>query len=364
MSEHELLNWLARWGRRLLSRPQATLIDDAAAGAAPGSARLSDIEHVVILMQENRSFDHYFGTMSAVRGFSDPAVVTEDVGGARHPIFDQFGYRPGHGPDPSGFLQPFRLVSDPPLRDGQTTNDISHDWPTQHRSWNEGKLDRFVAAHLAADGTENGPLTMGYYTRQDLAFYYARADAFTVCDAYFSSVIGPTDPNRIMAISGTIDPDGKAGGPVVETFFDRIPHYGTLGWETMPQRLQAAGISWRVYNHPLSELALSPLPYFKAFADPFSVTGAELFSRGLAPSLDDFAEDVAGGRLPAVSWLMPPLAQCEHPAAPPEYGEHFIGQVLQTLVASPAVWAQTVLFIVHDENGGFFDHVPPPAAPA
>ena len=206
--------------------------------------------------------------MSAVRGFSDPAVPTEDVGGVRHPIFDQFGYRPGRGVDPSGFLQPFRLVSDPPLRDGQTTNDISHDWPTQHRSWNGGKLDSFITSHLATDGSENGPVTMGYFTRTELAFYYALADAFTVCDAYFSSVIGPTDPNRIMAVSGTIDPDGKAGGPVVETFFDRIPHYGTLGWETMPERLQAAGISWRVYNHPLSELALSPLPYFNGLRRP------------------------------------------------------------------------------------------------
>jgi phospholipase C len=365
VSEHEIASWLTRWGRRLLGRSQAKLIDDAAAGAAPGAARLRDIEHVVILMQENRSFDHYFGTMSAVRGYSDPRVLTREAGGALRPIFDQFGYRPGAaGPDPSGYLQPFHLVSDPPLRNGEATNDISHDWPTQHRSWHDGKLDQFVTAHLAADGTENGFLTMAYFMRQDLAFYYALADAFTVCDGYFSSVMGPTDPNRIMSVSGTIDPDGRAGGPVVETFFDRIPHYGKLGWETMPERLQAAGISWKVYNHPLAELALSPLPYFKAFADPFSVTGAELVGRGLTPTLDDFGDDVAAGRLPAVSWLTSPLAQCEHPAAPPEYGEHFIQQVLQTLVAHPDVWAQTVLFITHDENGGFFDHVPPPTAAA
>jgi phospholipase C len=316
VSEHEVTSWLARWWRRLLPRSQARLIDEAAATAAPGAARLGDIEHVVILMQENRSFDQYFGTMSAVRGFSDPRAAVRDVGGTRYPVFDQFGYRPGGGPDPSGYLQPFRLVSDPPVKDGQTTNDIAHDWPTQHRSWHDGQLDQFVTAHLATDGAENGPLTMGYYTRQDLAFYYALADAFTVCDGYFSSVMGPTDPNRVMAISGTIDPDGKAGGPVVETYFDRIPHYGTLSFETMPERLQAAGISWKVYNHPLAELALSPLPYFKAFTDPFSVTGFELTSRALDPSLDDFSDDVAAGRLPAVSWLIPPLAQCEHPPRP------------------------------------------------
>jgi phospholipase C len=151
---------------------------------------------------------------------------------------------------------------------------------------------------------------------------------------------------------------------VVETYFDRIAHYGKLGWETMPERLQAAGISWKVYNHPLAELALSPLPYFKAFTDPFSVTGFELTSRALAPSWpDDFTDDVAAGRLPEVSWLIPPLAQCEHPAAPPEYGEYLTSQVLQTLVANPDVWATTALFITYDENGGFFDHVAPPTAP-
>ena len=151
---------------------------------------------------------------------------------------------------------------------------------------------------------------------------------------------------------------------MVETFGDRIAEYGKLRWETMPERLQAAGVSWKVYNHPLAELAFSPLPFFKAFADPFSVTGLELTRKALAPSWpDDFEHDVASGELPAVSWLIPPLAQSEHPAAPPEYGEHYIQQILRTLVSNPDVWAQTVMFVVHDENGGFFDHVPPVTAP-
>ncbi len=355
-------SWLGR-ARAWLSREQHALIERAAAATAPGSARLSDIEHVVILMQENRSFDHYFGTLSGVRGFSDPAAVRRDIGGRQYPIFDQFGYQPGTGPEPNGYLQPFRLLSDPPLRDGQATNDISHTWGTQHRSWNRGKLDGFVHAHLAADGTRNGPLTMGHFTRQDLPFYYALADAFTICDGYHASVIGPTDPNRIMAMSATIDPDGEAGGPVLETYTDRVAHYGQLRWETMPERLQAAGVSWKVYNHPLAELALSPLPYFKSFTDPFSVTGIELASRALAPGLDGFADDAAAGRLPAVSWIIPPLAQCEHPAAPPEYGENFVQQTLATLTARPDVWERTALFVVYDENGGFFDHVPPVTAP-
>ncbi len=252
-----------------LTDAQARLLDEATAADA-GSARLNDIEHVIILMQENRSFDHYFGTMSGVRGFSDPDALPG--------VFDQAD---PHGP--GGVLQPFRLWSDPPSRDGQSLNDISHTWPTQHLSWNHGKLDAFVTAHLAANGPEDGPVTMGYYTRADLPFYYALADAFTVCDGYFSSVLGPTDSNRVMAMSGTIDPDGVAGGPVLETYIERVTHYGKLRWETMPERLLEAGVSWKVYSPRLAELALSPLPYFKAFADPLSVRGVELVARVLRP---------------------------------------------------------------------------------
>ena len=216
-------------------------------------------------------------------------------------------------------------------------------------------MDRFVATHVEIDGAENGPVTMGYYTRADLPFYYALADAFTICDGYFGSVIGSTDPNRLMGISASIDPDGVAGGPVVDPFNGRVAEYGKLTWETMPQRLQAAGVSWKVYSDPLGGLVLSPLPYFKAFTDPFSVTGMELVGRGLSPRYPQtFAEDIREGTLPSVSWIVPPLAQCEHPAAPPGYGECLVHSVLSTLVSNPSVWAQIVLFVVHDENGGFF----------
>ncbi|MBC3839730.1 phospholipase [Streptacidiphilus sp. 4-A2] len=354
-------------GGSALGRPsakQSRLIDTlltAASGSAPG---LGDIQHVVVLMQENRSFDHYFGTLSGVRGFSDPNVPVRSVGGSSYPVFDQFGFQPGVGAGSSGYLQPFHLLSDPPLEDGQTTNDIDHSWATQHLSWNGGAMDSFITSHLAADGATNGPVTMGYYTRQDLAFYYALADAFTVCDGYFCSVLGPTDPNRLMLMSASIDPEGINGGPVVETFSDRLAEYGKLSWETMPERLLAAGVSWKVYNDPIGLLALNPLPYFKNYNDPLSITGLELIGRGLTPTYPgNFQSDVANGTLPAVSWIIPPVAECEHPAAPPQYGEYFVQEVLATLVSNPEVWAQTAVFIVYDENGGFFDHVVPPTAP-
>ncbi len=129
-----------------LTGAQSRLIDEAAAASA-GPASLSDIQHVVILMQENRSFDHYFGTLSGVRGFSDPHVLSQVVGGQAP------GLRPVRLPAGEG-SRPVRLpaavppVSDPPLRNGQTTNDITHAWATQHHSWNGGAMDEFVATHV------------------------------------------------------------------------------------------------------------------------------------------------------------------------------------------------------------------------
>ncbi|HEY3735715.1 MAG TPA: alkaline phosphatase family protein, partial [Streptosporangiaceae bacterium] len=340
---------------------QARLLDKVTASAT-GAASLSDIKHIVILMQENRSFDHYFGTLSGVRGFSDPDVLTNANG---TPVFDQYGYQPGAGPSAAGFTQPFNLLNNPPTENGSDTNDIDHSWAGQHNSWNGGKMDSFITSHLATDGAANGPVTMGYFTRSELSFYYALADAFTICDGYHCSVLGPTDPNRLMWISASIDPNGTNGGPVVETFSDRPAEYGKLTWPTMPEALLEAGVSWKVYNDPLGLIGLSPLPYFKNYNDPLSITGLELIANALTPTYPaSFAADVAAGTLPSVSWIMSPLAECEHPAAPPEYGEYFVQQVLNTLVSNPEVWAQTVMFVVYDENGGFFDHVPPPTAPA
>ena len=154
-----------------LTGEQARLLDELTASAA-GSASLSDVKHIVILMQENRSFDHYFGTLSGARGFSDPSVPRNANG---TPVFDQYGYQPGAGPSAAGYLQPFHLRNNPPGENGEDTNDIAHDWVTQHHAWNGGRLDSFVTAHLAADGAANGPVTMGYFTRSELAFYYALA---------------------------------------------------------------------------------------------------------------------------------------------------------------------------------------------
>jgi phospholipase C len=335
---------------------QARLVDKLTAGAAPSAASLSDIKHIVILMQENRSFDHYFGTLSGVAGFSDPNALPG--------VFDQHGYQPGAGVSASGYTQPFNLENKPPTENGYDTNDIDHSWTGQHDSWNGGKMDSFITSHLATDGNANGPVTMGYFTRSELSFYYALADAFTICDGYHCSVLGPTDPNRLMAMSASIDPAGAHGGPVITTASNRVGMTGKLNWETMPEALLKAGVSWKVYGDATGRLGLDVLSYFKNYTNPFSLTGIELIAKALTPTYPgNFQSDVKSGALPSVSWILPPLAECEHPAAPPEWGEYLVQQILNILVSNPAVWAQTVFIVNYDENGGFFDHVPP-AVPA
>ncbi|MBO0803351.1 MAG: phospholipase [Nocardiopsaceae bacterium] len=338
---------------------QARLLDKVTA-ATTSNASLSDVKHIVILMQENRSFDHYFGTLSGIRGFSDPGVLANPKGGT---VFDQYGYQPGTGVDANGYTQPFNLKNNPPTENGYDTNDIDHSWGGQHASWNHGAMDSFMTSHLSTDGDANGPVTMGYYTRAELPFYHALADAFTICDGYHCSVLGPTDPNRLYSYSASIDPAGTHGGPVLTTATDRAAMTGTLSWKTMPEALLEAGVSWKVYNDPTGLLGLGVLSYFKNYTSP-SVTGLELAARALTPTYPgNFASDVENGTLPSVSWIVPPLYECEHPAAPPEWGEYLVQHILNTLAANPDVWAQTVFIVNYDENGGFFDHVPPATPP-
>ena len=320
------------------------LIEAAAATGCPRGATLSDIEHVVILIQENRSFDHYFGTYRGVVGFDDHRAD-------RLGVFAQ-SYPANRTRPPLGRLLPFHL--DTTHTNAECTNDLTHDWGPQHRFWNGGRNDSFVSEHERVDGPSFGTITMGYYERSDLPFHYAVADAFTICDHYYCSVFGPTYPNRLYSMSGTIDPDGRAGGPVVAN--PSTPYI--YSWETMPERLQDAGVSWKVYSQADSNNNV--LPFFKQYRDP----ATPIARNGLTPTWPaDFKADVAAGRLPQVSWVLAPMSYDEHPPAPPGWGAWVQSQVLSTLVSNPEIWERTVLFIAYDENGGFFDHVPPPVAP-
>ncbi|HEV7680259.1 MAG TPA: alkaline phosphatase family protein [Candidatus Dormibacteraeota bacterium] len=318
---------------------------------------LKDIEHVVILIQENRSFDHYFGTHPGVLGFSDRHALRLPDGA---PVFMQ--PNPANVSDaPVGRLLPFRLDTStpPPAPNGTCTEDVTHSWGAQHACWNGGRMDGFARVHLAADDPY-GAATMGYYTREDVPFYRAVADAFTLCDRYFCSVLGPTDPNRLYAMTASIDADGRHGGPVTSN--PGMSQYGSLSWTTYAERLQAAGVSWKQYSDPeLQATSSNVLQLFAAYQSPSS----ELFARGVLPTYpEDFARDVLSGQLPQVSWLQINDVWSDHPPDAPGLGEDALHQLLMVLTARPDVWAKTLLLVTWDENGGFFDHVAPPVSAA
>jgi phospholipase C len=173
-------------------------------------------------------------------------------------------------------------------------------------------------------------------------------------------VIGPTDPNRLYSLTATIDPEGKNGGPSLTTLVtNREQEFGKFTWTTYPEQLQAAGISWKIYSTPDGDYGDDVLPYFKAYQ-----TNPQLAANAFGPQFpSDFLADCAAGTLPQVSWVLCSLVQSEHPPAPVSYGEVALAEILDALTGNPALWAKSALFATYDENGGFFDHVPPPVAP-
>ncbi|MDT4982305.1 MAG: phospholipase [Pseudonocardiales bacterium] len=334
----------------------------ARAAAIEGNHRtrsIRDVEHVVVLMQENRSFDHYFGTMRGVRGYGDPHAVTLPTGKS---VF--------HQPSGTGEVLPFH----PDINDLGLAflEDLDHGWDNGHHVLNHGLYDQWVPNKTAA--------TMAYLTRRDIPFHYALADAFTVCDAYHCSLVGPTDPNRYYMWTGSTGGAGTGGGPVIAN--DEIGY----SWTTYPERLQRAGVSWKIYQDAGDGLDAPGFwgwtgdPYIGIYGDNSLLyftqyqnakPGDPLYDRarvgtnakGGQDLFQMLRSDVVGNALPAVSWVVAPEAYTEHPNWPANYGAWYIAQVLDALTANPDVWSKTALFITYDENDGFFDHIVPPYAP-
>jgi phospholipase C len=312
----------------------------ARAAGQPRSSGLSRIEHIVVLTQENRSYDHYFGAYRRGQGFSDPHAIT--LPGGR----DVF-----HQPDPSqpeGYLLPFHL--DTERTAAANFGDVDHSWGRSHDVFNGGAYDGWIAA--------KGPLSMGYFTRNDMAFYYGLADAFTLCDRYHCSVLSSTNPNRMYLMSGTIDPAGRNGGPEIN---NSEPTPG-FTWTTYPERLERAGVSWRVYQTP-DNFDDNALAWFAQYQT--APTSSPLYQRGLRfNGLDAWIDDVRNDSLPSISWLVSSASFSEHPGTgAPARGFWLTSQLLQALGDNPRVWKKTAFILNYDENGGFFDHVPPPLPP-
>ena len=349
--------------RRLLALGAASLALPAAIqkawaiDAKSASGTIVDVKHVVILMQENRSFDHYFGTMNGVRGFGDRFPIPLPGGKT---VWSQ-----AHTKAEPPVVTPF------PLNTAQTFQHMRvegtpHSWADAQYAWDQGRMTNWPDFKK--------PHAMGHYTEADIPFQWALANAFTLCDAYHCSFQGGTNTNRLFLWSATNDGEGTLGGPSISNSHDTLPEKQPLAktpytWTTYPERLETAGVSWKIYEDMADNFGDNPLVGFKAFRDSKAQAAGSnpaLAAKGLSTQhLDVLRADVMAGTLPSVSWVISPAKDSEHPGpSSPAQGADYIARVLDALTSNPDVWAQTVLLINYDENDGFFDHAPPPAPPA
>ncbi|PZP36599.1 MAG: phospholipase C, phosphocholine-specific [Roseateles depolymerans] len=342
--------------------------------AIPANIRtgtLQDVEHIVILTQENRSFDHYFGTLAGVRGFADPfpapvvdragtfsgktVFVQPNGGGAKVPG------RPDWGGQRTA-IAPFHLNTQQDFAVMRVSG-TPHSWTDAQAAWDHGRMNNWPAAKQAH--------SLGYYKEADIPFQFALARAFTLCDHYHCATQTGTNTNRLFLWSGGNDPLALGGGPSTDNSHDWFNENPATDytWTTYPERLQNAGISWQVYQNMGDNFTDNSLAGFRPFRDAwygrqgFSV---ELRDRGVATrDLDKLKDDVLANKLPAVSWIVATAEGSEHPGpSSPASGADYTARVLDALTSNPEVWSKTVLFINFDENDGFFDHMPPPAAPS
>ncbi len=281
------------------------------AGALPGNTLEADIpqgdqipiDHIVLLMQENRSFDSYFGQL--------PAAGHAGVDGL-----------PVNASNPDASNQPVYAFHSTQY----CIDDVSHSWNNSHTQFDGGLNDEFVVTN-----DPNGERAMGYLDEGDLPFYYGLSKTFAIGDRFFSSVLGPTWPNRFYFLSATSD--GRINNNIVaytrESIFDR---------------LNDAGVSYKIYASQI------------AFA---------LIMGQQQHTLAEFFADAAAGTLPQVSYIDPAFFGAgendEHPPANPQLGQQFVESIYNAMVASPD-WPSSALIVTYDEHGGFYDHVPPPPA--
>lgn len=284
------------------------------AGVAPlaaprtaGSGRPPPIDTVVIDCQENRSFDHYYGFAPFAGDHGVPAGYTQPDGSG-------------------GVVAPFHFTS-------LSTHDIPHFWRDIHAEWNGGRMDGF----FTADGID----CMGYYTGEDLPFYYSLHDQFTLCVAYFCSILGPSYPNHLYLAAGT------SGGLTT----NNVGALGLLDYPCILELLDRAGVSWKVYN---GDHDPNVFEFFARFGQDrrARATGA------------DYLDDAMRGRLPNVSFVFARSVRLdEHPPADVSAGMRLQQRMIEALMDGPQ-WHRSAYILTYDEHGGYFDHVSPPQADA
>jgi phospholipase C len=266
---------------------------------------LAKVDTIVVLMMENRSFDHYFGSLSLLEG-----KTVDGLTGAESNL------------DPGGTpVDVFQLADETPA-------DPPHGWDASHAQWNMGAMDGFVSEHAGPDQAQ----VMGYHLREQLPALYGLADAYALCERWFCSVLGPTWPNRFY-LHGATSKGTKGNQPI----------FG--GFTTIFDRLADAGLSHKNYFHDVA----------------WSV-GGYLKTAGNA-GIESFFSDAAAGTLPNFSVIDPqffgPGANDDHPDHDITLGQALIASIYEALAQSPQ-WNRSMLVITYDEHGGFFDHVAPP----
>ncbi|VAX46438.1 Non-hemolytic phospholipase C precursor [Acinetobacter calcoaceticus] len=334
------------------------------------SGTIQDVKHIVILTQENRSFDNYFGTLKGVRGFGDRFTIPMTEG---RKVWEQYDAKKNK-------ILPYHL--DSRLGNAQRVSGTPHSWSDGQAAWDNGRMSDWVA--------HKKPQSMGYYKKQEVEYQFALANAFTICDAYHCAMHAGTNPNRKFIWTGTNGPTGAGVASVVNEFDGIGPSNEGYEWTTYPERLQQAGVSWKIYQNMPDNFTDNPLAGFKQYrraneqsGQPVSndalvcpaydekIDATQPLYKGIANTMPDggflgtFKTDIAQGKLPQVSWLVAPATYSEHPGpSSPVQGAWYIQEVLNALTENPQVWSQTVLLVNFDENDGFFDHIPSPSAPS
>ena len=280
------------------------------------SGNANPINHILIACQENRSFDHYFGYYPHAGSFGIPANYSQPDGN-------------GGTVTPRHTSYPFSGLSD-----------ISHTWQSIHSEWDKGAMDGFYTT----DGSE----AMGYYDGSDLQYYYAVADAFTLCGNYFCSLLGPTVPNRLALVSAT------CGGYTADSISG-----GAVDWPTIADLLDQYKITWKCYNLGLGLGSTTSLEHLNGLA----FFGKWQNDSRLQFKEDDYHSDLNAGTLPQVSFLITEEVISEHPPVDIQWGQQKMADVIAKLMASSS-WQSSALFLTYDEGGGYFDHVKPPQVDA
>ena len=325
---------------RVLGRARMRLPDSLPdASLAAGTDTMPEIEHIVVLMLENHSYDNLLGMLGrdpGQRPRGDGFVLAED------------GLPAATNPYPDGRLQrAFRMPTT-----CQFDSVPSQEWTASHNQYNNGANDGFVRTTIDPFTTQIvGPVAMGYWTEDDLPLTYALASTFPIGDRWFSSCLAQTDPQRRYLIaatsSGMTDDIGTSPGNIVPNATLGAPANGTIF-----DRMSAAGITWADYTASFptgTTMELYP-----------SNDGA--FSETNAPPIAQFFSDAKAGKLPQFSLLDPDYGtQSQENPQNVAVGEGFLGQVIDALRTSP-LWRKTLFILTYDEHGGYYDHVPPPVA--